>query len=179
MSAALLARAGAEGAPLVDGRAVTFVWRGRRPPALIGDLNDWDGERPLRLANGELNISGDWATEQRVMTDPRGQFGTLVPLSEAAEFADDPEAAGAIGGARGTEQAAIRAEAARRVREGEFENAEEAEAADFSGLDRQQPGAMGLGSSQQRVTPPSGWKPPPKPDLMTSGRAHRNNKRRP
>jgi hypothetical protein len=87
------------------------------------------GERPLRLANGDLNISGDWATEQRVMTDPRGQFGTLVALSEAAEFADDPEAAGAIGGARGTEQAAVRAEAARRVREGEFENAEEAEAA--------------------------------------------------
>src|SRR5690606_20668692 len=29
------------------------------------------GERPLRLANGVLNISGDWAQEQRVMTDPR------------------------------------------------------------------------------------------------------------
>jgi hypothetical protein len=87
------------------------------------------GERPLRLASGELNISGDWATEQRVMTDPRGQFGTLVPLSQADEFADDPEAAGVIGGARGTEQAAIRAEAARRTAEGEFANAEEAEAA--------------------------------------------------
>ena len=93
-------------------------------PADIGQ-----GERPLRLANGELNISGDWATEQRVMTDPRGQFGTLVPLSEAAQYADDMEGAGAIGGARGTEQAAVRAEAARRVAAGEFENAEEAEAA--------------------------------------------------
>jgi hypothetical protein len=87
------------------------------------------GERPLRLANGDLNISGDWATEQRVMTDPRGQIGTLVPLSQADEFADDPEGAGTIGGARGTEQAAIRAEAARLVREGEFEDAAEAEAA--------------------------------------------------
>jgi hypothetical protein len=54
----------------------------------------------------------------------------------------------------------------------------EAEAADFSGLDRQQPGAMGLGSSQQRVSPPPGWKPPSKPDLMTSGRSQRENKRR-
>jgi len=87
------------------------------------------GERPLRLANGDLNISGDWATEQRVMTDPRGQIGTLVPLSQANEFADDLEGAGTIGGARGTEQAAIRAEAARRVSEGEFEDAAEAEAA--------------------------------------------------
>jgi hypothetical protein len=45
----------------------------------------------------------------------------------------------------------------------------EAEGADFAGLDRQRPGAMGLGSSQQRVTPPPGWQPPPKPDPMTSG----------
>jgi hypothetical protein len=57
------------------------------------------GERPLRLANGQPNISGDWAQEQRVMTDPRGQRGTLVPLSQAEQFAEDPEAAGVIGGA--------------------------------------------------------------------------------
>lgn len=93
-------------------------------PAEIGQ-----GERPLRLASGEPNISGDWAQEQRVMTDPRGQRGTLVPLSEAEQYAADPEAAGVIGGARGTEQAAIRAEALRRTEAGEFETAEEAEAA--------------------------------------------------
>ena len=46
----------------------------------------------------------------------------------------------------------------------------EAEAADLSGLARQKPGAMGLGTSQQRVDPPAGWKPPPKPDPMTRGR---------
>ncbi|QQV78906.1 UvrB/UvrC motif-containing protein [Sphingomonas aliaeris] len=40
---------------------------------------------------------------------------------------------------------------------------------DPSGLTRQQPGKMGIGTSRQRVTPPPGWKPPPKPDLMTSG----------
>ncbi|HEY5665994.1 MAG TPA: DUF6152 family protein [Gammaproteobacteria bacterium] len=87
------------------------------------------GERPVRLASGEPNISGDWAQEQRVMTDSRGQRGTLVPLSEVEQYADDPEAAGVIGGARGTEQAAIRAEAARRTADGEFASAEEAEAA--------------------------------------------------
>jgi hypothetical protein len=46
----------------------------------------------------------------------------------------------------------------------------DAEAADLSGLARQKPGAMGLGTSQQRVDPPAGWKPPPKPDPMTRGR---------
>lgn len=48
-----------------------------------------------------------------------------------------------------------------------------AEEADFSGLTRQQPGAMGLGTSQQKVTPPPGWRPPTKPDPMTSGRSRR------
>lgn len=50
---------------------------------------------------------------------------------------------------------------------------EEAAAADTAGLKRQQPGAMGLGTSQQRMTPPKGWKPPRKPDPMTKGRASR------
>jgi hypothetical protein len=49
----------------------------------------------------------------------------------------------------------------------------EAEAAETSGLARQRPGAMGLGTSQQRVEPPAGWKPPPKPDPMTRGRGSR------
>jgi hypothetical protein len=43
---------------------------------------------------------------------------------------------------------------------------------DTEGLTRQQPGAMGLGTSQQRMTPPPGWTPPPKPDPMTKGRGH-------
>lgn len=42
---------------------------------------------------------------------------------------------------------------------------------DVSGLTRQQPGRMGLGTSQQRMTPPPGWQPPPKPDPMTRGKA--------
>lgn len=47
----------------------------------------------------------------------------------------------------------------------------EAEQADTSSLARQSPGAMGLGTSQQRVDPPPGWKPPRKPDPMTTGRS--------
>jgi hypothetical protein len=39
--------------------------------------------RPTRRPSGEPNLSGEWAAEQLVMTDPRGQAGSLVPLSEA------------------------------------------------------------------------------------------------
>lgn len=74
------------------------------------------GERPLRLANGEPNISGDWAREQLVMTDPRGQRGTLVPLSQAGDFGDGgvPEGQRAIPGARGTAEAEQDFDGARR-----------------------------------------------------------------
>ncbi|MFO7324098.1 MAG: DUF6152 family protein [Pseudomonadota bacterium] len=40
-------------------------------------------QRPVRTSDGRPNLAGDWAAEQRVMSDPRGQLGTLVPLSQA------------------------------------------------------------------------------------------------
>jgi hypothetical protein len=52
----------------------------RTPPTLLDS-----GPRPLRRASGEPNITGEWAAEQLVMTDPRGVSGSLVPLSEAPE----------------------------------------------------------------------------------------------
>jgi hypothetical protein len=63
--------------------------------------------RLARLPSGEPNIFGDWAAEQVVMTDPRGQRGTLVPLSRVGQFApgDVPEGQRQIPGARGTAEA--------------------------------------------------------------------------
>lgn len=52
-------------------------------------------------------------------------------------------------------------------------SASEVEAAGGAGLRRQEPGAMGLGTSRQQVTPPAGWRAPPKPDPMTTGRPRR------
>ncbi|MDB5696325.1 MAG: excinuclease subunit [Sphingomonas bacterium] len=40
---------------------------------------------------------------------------------------------------------------------------------DTSGLTRQQPGAMGLGTGVPRVVPPPGWVAPKKPDLGGRG----------
>jgi len=60
--------------------------------------------RPARLADGTPNISGDWAAEQQVMTDPRGQMGTLVRVSQAGQFEPGETPGGGPGfpGARGT-----------------------------------------------------------------------------
>ena len=38
-----------------------------------------------------------------------------------------------------------------------------------SRLRRQEPGKMGLGTSEQVMKPATAWKPPPRPDPMTSG----------
>lgn len=46
-------------------------------------------------------------------------------------------------------------------------------ATDPAGLTRQEPGAMGLGTSQQRFVPPPGWVRPKKPDPMTTGKRRR------
>jgi hypothetical protein len=54
--------------------------------------------RAARRPTGEPNISGDWAPEQLVMTDPRGRGGALVPLSTVDRFKPGE---GRIGGPRG------------------------------------------------------------------------------
>jgi len=47
------------------------------------------------------------------------------------------------------------------------------EDADYAGLKRQQPGAMGIGTQHPAVTRPAGWKPPRKPDPMTTNTGRR------
>jgi hypothetical protein len=68
-----------------------------------------DVERVARLSNGRPNLAGDWAVEQRIMTDPKGRDGTLVPLSQATDFGVGgvPEGQNEIPGARGTPEAEI------------------------------------------------------------------------
>ena len=44
--------------------------------------------RPQRLEDGQLNISGDWAVEQLVLTvPPSGGNGSMIPKSKSADFA--------------------------------------------------------------------------------------------
>jgi len=44
--------------------------------------------RPVHLADGELNISGDWAVEQLVLTvPPSGGNGSMIPKSLSPDFA--------------------------------------------------------------------------------------------
>ena len=58
-------------------------------------------KRPARRPNGDPNISGDWAPEQLVMTDPRGRGGALVPLSTVNQFKPGEGRIGLPGAGRG------------------------------------------------------------------------------
>jgi hypothetical protein len=60
--------------------------------------------RPLRHASGVPNLAGDWAAEQRVMTDPRGMAGAFLPIGVAREQKPGsvPEGTQAFPGTRGT-----------------------------------------------------------------------------
>jgi hypothetical protein len=49
----------------------------------------------------------------------------------------------------------------------------ELESGQASYLRPQQPGAMGLGTSDEVPRRPAGWKPPKRPDPMTSGHSRR------
>jgi len=84
---------------LADGRSMDRYGQLQKAEAATTKV-----ERPERLPNGDPNINGDWAGEQRVMTDRRGIEGALVPLSVADGLAPGAVPAGgrAFPGARGT-----------------------------------------------------------------------------
>jgi enterochelin esterase family protein len=50
MNHEVLARAQAQGTPLIDGRTVTFLWQGKKAPRLIGDFTDWENGEPAVLS---------------------------------------------------------------------------------------------------------------------------------
>ena len=66
--------------------------------------------QPRRLPDGRPDFSGEWAAEQRVLTDPRGMSGAFLPISvaERLEPGAVPEGTQAFPGTRGSEVAAAK-----------------------------------------------------------------------
>jgi hypothetical protein len=67
-------------------------------------------ERQIRRPDGRPNFAGDWAGEQRVLTDPRGMSGAFLPISVAKKLEPGavPEGTQAFPGTRGSEVAAAK-----------------------------------------------------------------------
>ena len=81
-----------------DGTSMDRYGQRQKPATAVA------ADRPERLPNGDPNLNGDWAGEQRVMTDRRGISGALVPISVADRLEPGavPEGGRAFPGARGT-----------------------------------------------------------------------------
>ncbi len=104
MKSFLLERVRAEGTPLIDGRVTrdgvpfsadgpdchaTFVWQGKKPPALTGDFNFWAGDgggqssnAPLLLEQVEPNV---WATTLKF---PRNAYVEYIFLKNKKRVND-------------------------------------------------------------------------------------------
>jgi len=68
-----------------------------------------DVASPATLAGGVPNLNGDWATEQGVLTDPRGKSGAFLPLSVARglEAGEVPDGARRFPASRGTPESLV------------------------------------------------------------------------
>lgn len=71
-----LRRARTEGAPLIDGGRVTFLWRGRRAPQLIGDFMHWGREGQAALTPEPLG-PGLWACTLDLPADAYIEYAWL------------------------------------------------------------------------------------------------------
>src|SRR6188768_1363160 len=74
-------------------------------PAADGGRPAIAPSRPARRPDGRPNFAGDWAAEQRMLTDPRGMSGAFLPMSVAKRLEPGavPEGTQAFPGTRGTE----------------------------------------------------------------------------
>lgn len=70
--------------------------------------------RPARRATGEPNLAGEWAPVQRVMVNPRGTGGGLVPLTELTQYEQAAKSGAKLGAAKGA--ATAKASAAKEPR---------------------------------------------------------------
>ncbi len=84
MSGDLLERARREGAPLIDGETVTFLWAGEEAPLLVADFGDWE-YGPISL---EQTAPGIWTHRARFPKDAYLEYGYIDPQSE--ERVPDP-----------------------------------------------------------------------------------------
>lgn len=78
--ASLLERARREGTPLVDGKKVTFVWAGERPPRLMGDFTNWQHGQPATMKEAEPGV---WTYTCDLPRDAFIEYAFITNLEQA------------------------------------------------------------------------------------------------
>jgi len=85
----LLKRAKREGNPLIEGETVTFVWKGKNPPYLLGDFNFWNV-----FDSGYAEFEGVskkiWAYSTQLPTDAYIEYAYFTDLEDSDSRLLDP-----------------------------------------------------------------------------------------
>ncbi len=68
MAYSYIVQAQSEGTPIIQGEKVTFLWQGREAPTLVGDFNDWEEGKHIRLSKAGTQL---WTT---TLTLPRDAY---------------------------------------------------------------------------------------------------------
>jgi enterochelin esterase-like enzyme len=72
MAESIIKRLKTEPAPFIDNNIVTFIWRGRKPPVLVGDFTGWDDENPAIMVKSEPGV---WTYQFNVLSDAYIEYG--------------------------------------------------------------------------------------------------------
>lgn len=71
----LIRRGETQGTPIIDRNQVTFIWYGRRPPELVGDFNDWNEQRPVRMKHSASQV---WSVQLSFPMDAYVEYQYLL-----------------------------------------------------------------------------------------------------
>ena len=74
MANSILKRLKTERTPIIENITVTFVWKGRTAPLLMGDFTGWDSENPVLMEKSEPGI---WTYQRTFLPDAYIEYGFL------------------------------------------------------------------------------------------------------
>ncbi len=72
MDYSIIERIESECTPLIDRNQVTFVWRGKKAPKLVGDFTGWEDEKPIKM---EKQGKGLWTYQLEFPADAYIEYG--------------------------------------------------------------------------------------------------------
>ncbi len=74
MAESLLKQLRTEPTPIINNNTATFVWKGRTPPVLVGDITGWDDENPAIMVKSEPGV---WTYQLTLLPDAYIEYGFL------------------------------------------------------------------------------------------------------
>ena len=95
MANPILHRLKIEPTPFIDDNRVTFVWKGRTPPLLVGDFTGWDESHPKKMKKMTPSL---WIYQQEFLPDAYVEYGFLLDDGSVLDPFNPRQSPNGIGG---------------------------------------------------------------------------------